>query len=441
MEKAYQFLRDKFIKISNPTVIVACSGGPDSMALLQMCIDLKKHLELEIICAHVNHNVREESESEKLFVENFCKRRHIKFEYMKITNYGDDNFENEAREKRYRFFNELVQKYQASYLLTAHHGDDLIETILMRIARGSTLKGYSGFLEDVKKDNYHILRPFIFCTKDQLIEYNREHGIEFVVDKTNHMDVHTRNRYRKYILPKLKEEDKNIHKKFYKFSRTLLECSEFVKEQIRLKKNEVYHDGKIKVDEFLKLDDFLGNKLLEDILEEYYQDDLFLISTKHVELLRSLVTSSKANAVVCLPNNVRAVKAYDILYFSIEEEKNFDYEVELCESVTLQDGKVIHMSEDTLDNSNSVCRLDSTEVSLPLIVRNRRDGDKMQVKGMDGTKKIKDIFIDEKVSLDKRNSWPIVTDSQNRIVWLPGLKKSQFDKKKSQKYDIIVKYD
>ena len=145
MDKATLFLKDKLKEYSNPSIVVACSGGPDSMALLNLCLELRKDMNLNIVCAHVNHNVREESASEKLFVESVCKKNNIIFEYMKIENYSDDNFENEARTKRYTYFEELLKKHNAPYLLTAHHGDDLVETILMRITRGSTLKGYSGF--------------------------------------------------------------------------------------------------------------------------------------------------------------------------------------------------------------------------------------------------------------------------------------------------------
>ena len=91
--------------------------------------------------------------------------RNIIFEYIKIENWGDDNFHNEARTVRYNFFDEIVELYSARYLMTAHHGDDLIETILMRIVRGSTLKGYSGFSRIVQKDNYTLVRPLITVTK------------------------------------------------------------------------------------------------------------------------------------------------------------------------------------------------------------------------------------------------------------------------------------
>jgi tRNA(Ile)-lysidine synthase len=97
---------------------------------------------------------------------------------------------------------------------------------------------------------------------------------------------------------------------------------------------------------------------------------------------------------------------------------------------------------DSIDNnSNFMCRLNSKEIALPLIVRTRRMGDRMFVKGLNGSQKVKDIFIDKKISMEERDSWPIVLDSQGNVIWIPGIKKSKFDKKSSEEYDIILKYN
>lgn len=441
MDKAINFLKDNFSNNSKNTIVVACSGGPDSMALLNLCITLRNECNLDIICAHVNHNVREESAEEQVFVENFCLKNNVIFECMKITNYTDDNFENEARIKRYSYFDELIKKYNAKFLLTAHHGDDLIETILMRITRGSTLKGYSGFSQIVDKNNYKILRPLIYYTKEQLIEYNKKQGVQFVVDRTNEMDIHTRNRYRKYVLPMLKKENSNVHEKFLKFSKTLLEYNTYVNNLIIDSKNNVYVNSRLDIEKFLRLDKFIGMRVIGLILEDIYQDDLMLLTDKHIDLVYELITSTKTNSYICLPNGINAMKEYNSLVFEKENLDVSDYEYELVETVTLPNEKVIKFTNDINDNSNFICRLDSADIKLPLIVRNRRNGDKMTIKGLSGSKKLKDIFINEKVSIRDRQVWPVVTDSTDTIVWLPGLKKSQFDKKKNEKYDIIIKYN
>ena len=157
MKEVINFLEKDIFNEENLSVIVACSGGPDSMALLDILLKFRTDKNLNIICAHVNHKLRVESEQEKIDVENFCKNNKIIFEYMEIAKYDKDNFHSQARNIRYEFFDKLMKKYNAKYLFTAHHGDDLIETILMRISRGSTVKGYSGFNKITKKANYYLI--------------------------------------------------------------------------------------------------------------------------------------------------------------------------------------------------------------------------------------------------------------------------------------------
>ena len=132
-------------------IVTAISGGPDSMCLLDILIKVRKSKKVNIVVAHVNHNVRvAESEFEKVQVENYCKDNNLIFEYMKIEKYENTNFHDYVRSVRYNFFNKLVKKYNAKYLMTAHHGDDLMETVLMRIVRGSSLSGYAGFNKESK---------------------------------------------------------------------------------------------------------------------------------------------------------------------------------------------------------------------------------------------------------------------------------------------------
>ena len=197
-------------------IVVGCSAGPDSMALIDSLLKIRDKYNLQLVVAHVNHNVRVESFEEAQYVKKYCEDNKLLFETMLIEKYGDDNFENEARNIRYNFFESLVQKYGANYLMTAHHGDDLIETIMMRIVRGSNLSGYGGFKKIVDMDYYKIVRPLIGYTKSELEEYDKENGVKYYIDVSNSKDEYTRNRYRKYILPFLKEENSNVHLKFLK---------------------------------------------------------------------------------------------------------------------------------------------------------------------------------------------------------------------------------
>lgn len=440
MDNAYNFLMyDIGIKYGD-AVVVACSGGPDSMALLSLLCSIKREIDIQVICAHVNHNVRRESESEKVFVERFCRDHNVVFDYMVIEDYGDDNFESEARTKRYNYFGEVVKKYGAKYLFTAHHGDDLMETILMRIVRGSTLRGYSGFSSIIDKGSYKIVRPLIHMTKDEILSYNKKNHINYVVDKTNLDDIHTRNRFRKYVLPFLKKEDNNVHSKFYKFSKTLLEYNNYIDSQVSKNIKKVYSQNVLLIDEFLKLDRVIAMKIIYNILEQTYLDDLMLINDRHAEIIYDMICSDKANSKIHLPNNISAVKSYNNFMLVYDKVDNRGYEIEIFEYVNLPNGKNIQRVKKTSLTDNNVIRLSSSDVLLPLHVRTRNNGDKIYLKGMIGSKKVKDIFIDSKVPLSLRDTWPIVIDSNDVIVWIPGLKKSKFDRQKGEKCDIILKY-
>ncbi len=440
MEEVYNFIRNKIGLLPNDTIVVGVSGGPDSMALLYILNEFKDKMGLKIVCAHINHNKRKESDEEEKYVSKYCKENDIIFECIKVKKWGDDNFENEARSIRYNFFEEVIENYGAKYLMTAHHADDLIETILMRIVRGSTLKGYSGFSKIVNKGNYKIIRPLITLTKDEIIDFDNKNNIKYYIDSTNNEDIHTRNRYRHVILPFLKKENPNVHKKFIKFSETLLENSNYIDEQANKVFNKVFQNGVIDIDKFKSLEKVIQTKIIYNILERIYGDDLLIIRDAHVDLIFDLINSNKSNSIVHLPNNVIIIKSYGEISFSYDDDVNDEYEIEIDTLVNLPSGKIIEVVADSYDTSNNTIRLNSNEVKLPLYVRNRRQGDKIEVKGLNGTKKVNDIFIDEKIKTSERDIWPIVLDAENKIVWIPGLKKSKLDKKISEEYDIILRY-
>lgn len=440
MEEVYNFIRNKIDLKPGDTIIVGVSGGPDSMALLYILNEFKNKIDLNLICAHVNHCQRKESDIEEDYVRNYCKENNIIFECIKINNWGDDNFENEARSARYNFFEDLINNYDAKYLMTAHHADDLMETILMRIVRGSTLKGYSGFSRVVDRNNYKIIRPLITLTKDEILEFNKINNIKYYIDSTNNEDFHTRNRYRHVVLPFLKNENPNVHKKFLKFSETLIENSNYIDKEANKVFNRVFQNGILYIDKFNELEKVIQTKIIYNILEKIYGDDLLIIHDAHVDLIFDLINSNKSNSIVHLPNSIIIIKSYNELNFNYDDEKYDEYEIEISDIVNLPNGKIIEKVIESGDTSNNTIRISSSDIKLPLYVRNKRDGDKMEVKGLNGRKKISDIFIDKKIKASDRDVWPVVLDAEDNVIWLPGLKKSKLDRKIDEEYDIILRY-
>lgn len=421
-------------------IVAAISGGPDSMCLLDVLMNVKKNRKLKIVVAHVNHNVRKESEDEKLEVEKYCHDNNLIFEYMKIEKYGTDNFHDYARTVRYNFFDELVNKYKAKYLMTAHHGDDLIETILMRIVRGSSISGYAGFLRENTFDNYTVIRPLITKTKLEISNYMDDNNLWYAIDKSNLKDVYTRNRYRKYILPKLKDENKNVHLKFLKFSERISEISNFLEKYTEKKYNELIVSEKIKIPELLKEDKVVIDNILSRYLYHFYKNRIHLISDVNIDSIYKCIINKKSNLSIDLPGNFKFIKSYKMGYI-IRDDTKETYKYKIENTVYIDGYGAIKKLNTSKETDNNIIYLDSSEVKLPLYVRCRKSGDRMHVKNMSVKKRVKNIFIDCKVPTYMRDNYPIVVDSLDNILWIPGLKKSQFDRKNSTKYDIILKYE
>lgn len=420
--------------IFNNYVVIGVSAGPDSMCLL----DLLQKKTTKIVVCHINHNVRKESIEEEKYITKYCQDKNIILEKTTINNYQENNFENEARKKRYMFYEEILKKYNSKTLLLAHHGDDLIETILMKISRGSNLEGYAGIKEVSNVKNYQIIRPLLKYTKEDIINYNKSNNIKYYNDSSNQSTNYTRNRYRLNILPLLKKEDKNIHKKYLKYSKTLIEYDDYIKREVKRNINNVYKDNIINIDNLNKLDTFLIKNILYNIMNNIYQNKNNIITDRHIQNIISLLNNTKPNIKIDLPNNKEIVKEYNKLIIKDKTSDIKNYKIEFNDKIEIE-SLIIEKIESEDDDSNSVCRLNSKDITLPLYIRNREDGDYIILKGSNNRKKIKEIFIEKKLPLKKRNNYPLLVDSNNNIIWIPNIKKSKFCNKKSENYDIIIR--
>lgn len=420
--------------IFNNYVVIGVSAGPDSMCLL----DLLQKKTTKIVVCHINHNVRKESIEEEEYITKYCQDKNIILEKTTINNYQENNFENEARKKRYMFYEGILKKYNSKTLLLAHHGDDLIETILMKISRGSNLEGYAGIKEVSNVKNYQIIRPLLKYTKEDIINYNKSNNIKYYNDSSNQSTNYTRNRYRLNILPLLKKEDKNIHKKYLKYSKTLIEYDDYIKREVKRNINNVYKENIINIDNLNKLDTFLIKNILYNIMNNIYQNKNNIITDRHIQNIISLLNNTKPNIKIDLPNNKEIVKEYNKLIIKDKTSDIKNYKIEFNDKIEIEN-LIIEKIKSEDDDSNSVCRLNSKDITLPLYIRNREDGDYIILKGSNNRKKIKEIFIEKKLPLKKRNNYPLLVDSNNNIIWIPNIKKSKFCNKKSENYDIIIR--
>ena len=310
--------------IFNNYVVIGVSAGPDSMCLL----DLLQKKTTKIVVCHINHNVRKESIEEEEYITKYCQDKNIILEKTTINNYQENNFENEARKKRYMFYEEILKKYNSKTLLLAHHGDDLIETILMKISRGSNLEGYAGIKEISNVKNYQIIRPLLKYTKEDIINYNKSNNIKYYNDSSNQSTNYTRNRYRKYILPKLKDENKLVHKKFIKFSEELDGASKFINKYVDNLLNKYYSNYVLDITYLINEEDYILKKVIYSVLYKVYKENINEINDQNITSIMKIIRSKKPNLSIDLKNNIIAVKKYNSLEIKnkIEETKIFSLE-------------------------------------------------------------------------------------------------------------------
>ena len=185
---------------------------------------------------------------------------------------------------------------------------------------------------------------------------------------------------------------------------------------------------------------------VEEIIRPYYPDDLYLINDNHINEILKVINSGKPNVELVLPgtnDNIVITKNYDRLMIKNGLDNNESYNYVLDKDVKTTLGIIKYITDpkdDDKDTSNYTIRLNSKDIKLPLNVRTRQDGDRITIKNMNGSKKVNDVFIDNKLSKNDRDIYPIIVDSAGKIIFIPGIKKSNLDIPITNEYDIIIKY-
>lgn len=458
IEKVNRFIEKHELILKDSTIIVGVSGGPDSLALLHYLLHHQK--ESTIIAAHVDHMFRgKESEEDLLYVKGFCDRYQIPFESIQfdVTSYKKQHglsSQVAAREVRYQFFDKVMKKHQADYLALGHHGDDQIETILMRLVRGSKGIGYAGMQIQRPFSCGRIIRPFLAVTKAEIEAYCKEYNLMPRLDPSNEKDDYTRNRFRHYVLPFLKQENPAVHAHFLQFNQHLTEDNQVLDELTIEKMNTVMkrnerNEIEIEIPSFLTMPKSLQRRGIQLILNYLYRELPPTLSAVHIDNLLTFLASDHPSGELHFPSGLRIVKSYDSCTYTYT-----DYKVKSSPYCVRIDTPGLYKLEDGSELKSEVWEsypvdvvgndcfiIDPTIIHLPIYVRTRKPGDKMTLKGMNGSKKVKDIFIDGKIPLHCRDLWPIVQDDHGEILWLPGLKKSAYEATcKTRSHYIVLQY-
>jgi tRNA(Ile)-lysidine synthase len=423
------------------TVLAAVSGGPDSVAMLHILLGLRGELGFEIRVAHLDHRFRgEASREDAAFVRDLaaqfgleCTCDEVNVPEFVLANRMSK--QDAARMLRYQFLEKAAKLHYCQRIATGHTADDQAETVLMRVIRGAGPDGLAGI--PPKRDGT-IIRPLIIVWRSEIEGYLAAHGLASRTDASNLQSNYARNRVRNELLPLLATYNPNIAQSLVNLGTVMADVSAHLASLTDQAVHEVVlraRMGEFALDlaKLTGYDEALQRSLFRRLFESL-RPDLAPLSFHHVEKLLSLVKRGEVGASVELPNGGLARLEHGCLVMSHGAGPFEIAERELSVPGALvfeQAG--LSLAADVLPRAElaappeaageDVAYFDRDHVTLPLSVRGRREGDRFHPFGLDGTKSLKEYFIDEKVPASLRSAVPLVCDRRG-ILWVVGLRRS-----------------
>ncbi len=424
-----EFVNAKNYIDDNEPVVIALSGGVDSMVLF----DILYSLDANIIIAHVNHNRREASFNEYEELKTIATHKNVPFEGITLHEL-DGNFQESSRKKRFEFFVSVAKKHNAKKVFLAHHADDQLETILMRIARGSSFSGYAGIKELRTVDDVLFIRPLLEIDKSQIISYAKDNNVSYFEDSSNLEDDYTRNRFRHHVVPALRLENGSLTQKVLQYSDYLAMADEFIIQERDAFLEIFYNDGSIELEEFNTLHKILKIKILKYLINKESRDSVEVSYQQYNDMI-DLLLSDTPNVSYDLKSGFTLIKVYKQFYIG-KDIVNKRVSLEINDfglySIPNKGNYIFTDKKSNIEHSDyfELCYNDSV---FPLYLRTRQDGDKMSLSV--GTKKVKDILIDQKVPKFDRDNLILVSDTE-KVLWIPSIKKSHQDRNTNKKLYI-----
>lgn len=410
MENVIDYIREHELIKPGEIIGVACSGGRDSITLLHYLNSIKHELDCEIVAINVDHGIRPSSAFDTEFVMNFCKERKIrsykfKGESLKVAKEEKLTIEQAARKVRYGIFETVVQKGVCDKIALAHHMYDQAETILLNIIRGCGLNGARGM--EPKRDKIYI-RPMLKTPRENIMAYIDEHGLEFVEDETNKDNTFSRNYLRNVVLPALRRHFHAVDKNIVNFASRCAVDDNFINKQIDL-------STMIETKDYIKLplsyfyqDEAVINRILMKVFERFSQQDF---ERKHVDIVRSFALEADNGNMINLPFKVKVLKEYDYIVIGHIKRKEVVGEYPFASGkIKIEGYGIIRSTSSKVKTEPKIHQhiIDADKLPTDAIWRFRKEGDVFSPLGLNGTKKLKEYFIDKKVPQRMRSEIPVL---------------------------------
>lgn len=455
-----QFMIAQDLLSQGDRVLVACSGGVDSVTLLHYLATNKDHFQIEVAAVHVDHMLRGvESVADGVLVSQLCARLNIPFyggrvPVPDIIEKQGGNVQAVCREGRYAYFSEVMVKHHYEVLATAHHGEDQLESVLMQVTKGVTPLGMP-----IKREieGGILIRPFLPTVKETLYRYAKENKLPFHEDPSNESDTYVRNRFRQQVTPFILAENPNAARGVVALTSLLQEDETFLASIARERLDDIVVFTTERLPtlnriEFINMPSALQRRMIPLLLGYLYDEENVPIYTKSklVDQLLHHIQLSDGSVSLDLPLGYKFIRSYDELTF-VSPQKQIVVEVQkrLCKGmqITWSDKLSFYwtnldvIDEYVIENASEVLYFDVPDDALPLSIRNWKSGDRIMLPGMNNSKRLSRLFIDEKVSKANRERLPIIVTAQDEVCAVPGVRYgNMFSKTKldTSKYIFLV---
>jgi tRNA(Ile)-lysidine synthetase-like protein len=457
-QSTFRFIKQWSLIAPGDRVLVACSGGVDSVALLHFMASHRGGMGIEVAAIHVDHMLRgAESAADATFVEGLCATYDVPFfggrvPVPELMERDGGNVQAVCRDGRYALFTEVMQQQNYNVLVTAHHAEDQLETVLMQLSKGSQPSGMP-----VKRDieGGVVIRPFLPAMKADLYSYVEEHTLQYREDPSNESDAYMRNRYRHHIVPFMLHENPATAKNVVKMAGWLQQDSDLLEmlaeEQVD-RIVEFVAEGHLAIDSsaFSDMHLALQRRVITLILKYLYDGESIPVEYNSALISQLLhhITSQDGNISIDLPRGYRFMRSYSKLTFvrglHLEEmasEKIFTqgswtrwgHEVELYWT------KVDDAHTELFTGAADIMYFDLPDADFPLRIKKREDGDRILLPGMSHPKRLSRLFIDDKVGLTERDQLPIIVTALGEVCAIPGLRYGvAFSRNKTEQSHYIV---
>lgn len=344
-----------------------------------------------------------------------------------------------ARRLRYAWLEQVARKHRAQKIAVAHHADDQAETVLMRILRGSGSDGLEGIPVRRRLGKFEIIRPLLWCEKNELMAYCHHHALPYFIDSSNANRKYLRNALRQDVIPALEKINPQFKQNLVHLSEMMLAENAYMDKEVSNCLAEVAEQindqsWKLKRDALIERPVALQRRVIKLILSYLFVKEA--ADFRKIELIRKTIRqTSRSNLRLDLGNYIQLIKEYDSVILAKIDPDNqkvhVTYRVQQCPGqVVLKEQSMLFTVSESYERDINLLSnewhavFDHDLVHFPLILRNRKAGDRIRLPGLEGRKKVKDVLIDAKVPPSKRDNLVLVEDAKGNILWIGGIRKS-----------------